>query len=128
MAKKGNISSRNIRLSDQIQKDLAEMIQRELRDPRLGLVTLQSVALTPDYAHAKVYFTVIGAPAEQAAAGLNAAAGHLHNLLFRRLRIHTVPRLHFVHDASVERAFELDQLIERANRPEPGRDGGDGAG
>ncbi|MCA3235175.1 MAG: ribosome-binding factor A, partial [Cupriavidus sp.] len=56
MAKKGNISSRNLRLSDQIQKELAEMIQRELRDPRLGLVTLQSVSLTPDYAHAKVYF------------------------------------------------------------------------
>jgi ribosome-binding factor A len=106
--------ARGQRVADQIQRDLAELIQREVRDPRVGLVTLSGVDVSPDYAHARVRFTVIGAPPEQAAAGLNAAAGHLHNLLFRRLRIHTVPRLQFVHDASVERAFELTALIERA--------------
>jgi len=77
-------------------------------------VTVSGVEVTPDYAHAKVYFTVIGADAEVAAAGLNSAAGHLHNLLFKRLRIHTVPRLHFVHDTSVERGFEIDRLIDEA--------------
>ena len=115
MAKKGNISSRNLRISDQIQKDLAEMIQRELRDPRLGLVTLQSVTLTPDYAHAKVYFTVLGADAAEAAAILNEKAGYLHSLLFKRLHIHTVPTLHFHHDASVEHAIEMSRLINEAN-------------
>ena len=107
MAKKGNISSRNLRLSDQIQKDLAEMIQRELRDPRLGLVTLQSVSLTPDYAHAKVHFTVLGAEPADAEAILNEKAGYLHSLLFKRLHIHTVPTLRFVHDTSVEHAIEM---------------------
>jgi len=106
--------ARALRIAEQIQRDLALLIQREVRDPRVGLVTLSGVELTPDYAHAKVYFTVIGAPPERAAAGLNAAAGMLHNLLFRRIRIHTVPRLHFVHDVSVERGFELDRLIDRA--------------
>jgi ribosome-binding factor A len=119
MAKKGNISSRNLRLSDQIQKDLAEMIQRELRDPRLGLVTLQSVALTPDYAHAKVYFTVLGAEPEDAAAILNEKAGYLHSLLYKRLHIHTVPSLRFFHDTSVEHAIKMSQLINEANATPP---------
>lgn len=115
MAKKGNISSRNLRLSDQIQKDLAEMIQRELREPRLGLVTLQSVSLTPDYAHAKVYFTVLGAQPDEAEAILNEKAGYLHSLLFKRLHIHTVPTLRFFHDTSVERSIEMSKLINQAN-------------
>ncbi|HUN92857.1 MAG TPA: 30S ribosome-binding factor RbfA [Burkholderiaceae bacterium] len=117
--------ARGQRIAEQIQRDLAELIRREVRDPRVGLVTLSGVEVSPDYAHARVYFTVIGAPPEQAAAGLNAAAGHLHNLLFRRLRIHTVPRLTFVHDASVERGFEMDRLIAQATGggAVPGGDG-----
>ena len=105
---------RGLRVADQIQRDLAELIPREVRDPRVGLVTISGVEVTPDYAHAKVFFTVIGGDADVASRGLNAAAGHLHNLLFKRLSIHTVPRLHFVHDTSVVRGFELDQLIQRA--------------
>lgn len=105
---------RGQRVADQIQRDLAELIREEVRDPRVGLVTLTGVDLTPDYAHAKVYFTVIGSEPALAATGLNAAAGHLHHLLFKRLHIHTVPRLHFVHDESVERGFEMDQLIDAA--------------
>lgn len=104
------------RVSDQIQRDLAELIAREVRDPRVGMVTISGIELTPDYAHAKVYFTVIGSDPADAAAGLNAAAGHLHNLLFKRLRIHTVPRLAFVHDLSLERGFEMDGLIKQALR------------
>ena len=105
---------RGLRVADQIQRDLAELIPREVRDPRVGLVTISGVEVTPDYAHAKVYFTVIGSEPEVAGRGLNAASGHLHNLLFKRLSIHTVPRLHFVHDTSVERGFQIDQLIKRA--------------
>ena len=109
--------ARGQRIADQIQRDLGELIPREVRDPRVGLVTVSGVEVTPDYAHAKVFFTVIGTDPEVAAHGLNAAAGHLHNLLFKRLHIHTVPRLHFVHDTSVERGFEIDRLIEQAVGP-----------
>jgi ribosome-binding factor A len=112
-------TNRNQRISDQIQRDLSELIAREVRDPRVGLVTLSGVELTPDYAHARVFFTVIGSPPEAATAGLNAAAGHLHNLLFRRLRIHTVPRLHFVLDTSVERGFAMDEIIRSAIEQTP---------
>jgi ribosome-binding factor A len=110
---------RGQRVADQIQRDLAELIPREVRDPRVGLVTLSGVEISPDYAHAQVYFTVIGSPPDVAARGLNAAAGHLHNLLFKRLSIHTIPRLHFVHDTSVERGFALDQLIRQAVDSDP---------
>jgi ribosome-binding factor A len=114
------ITNRQQRIADQIQRDLAELISREVRDPRVGLVTLSGVEVSPDYAHAKVYFSVFGSDGAQAAAGLNAAAGHLHHLLFKRLRIHTVPRLHFVLDTSVERGFEIDRLIDEAvGRREP---------
>lgn len=113
---------RGLRVADQIQRDLAELIPQEVRDPRVGLVTLTGCEVTPDYAHAKVYFTVIGSEPEVAAQGLNAASGLLHNLLFRRLRIHTVPRLHFVHDESVARGFEMDQLIRAAVADTPSQD------
>lgn len=108
--------NRGQRVADQIQRDLSELIAREVRDPRVGMVTINGVDLTPDYAHAKVHFTVIGSDPAQSAAGLNAAAGHLHNLLFKRLRIHTVPRLHFVQDTSVEHGFRIDALIDEAMR------------
>jgi ribosome-binding factor A len=115
----GRKPQRASRIADQIQRDLGVLIPREVRDPRVGLVTVSGVEVTPDYAHAKVFFTVIGSDPEVAAHGLNAAAGHLHNLLFKRLRIHTVPRLHFVHDRSVERGFAIDRLIDEAiGKPE----------
>lgn len=114
MAKKA-VASRNLKLSDQIQRDLAQLIQQELRDPRLGLLTLQGVELTPDYAHAKVFYTVLGgAGLDVVQSILNARAGYLHALLFKRLHIHTVPTLHFHHDTSVERGIAMSALIDQA--------------
>jgi ribosome-binding factor A len=107
---------RGLRVADQIQRDLAEMIQREVPTDRAGLVTLTGVEVSPDYAHAKVYFTTIGAPVDAARHVLNEKAGYFHSLLFKRLSIHTIPKLSFVHDASVERGIEIDRLIAEANR------------
>lgn len=101
-------------MADQIQRDLAVLI-RELKDPRVGMVTLNAVEVSPDYAHAKVFFSVlVGDPAE-CEAGLNEAAGWLRNGLFKRLVIHTVPTLHFQFDRTTERAADLSALIARAN-------------
>ncbi len=123
MPNTGRKPQRVNRIADQIQRDLGELIPREVRDPRVGLVTVSGVELTPDYAHAKVFFTVIGSEPDVAAQGLNAAAGLLHRLLFKRLRIHTVPRLHFVHDTSVEKGFAIDRLIDEAiAKPEHPKD------
>ncbi|OZI35001.1 ribosome-binding factor A [Bordetella genomosp. 10] len=116
------IPGRNLRLADQIQKDLAVLIQREIDVARGGLITLSGVELSQDYAHAKVYFTVMGAEPETAAALLNEKAGWLHSQLYRMLHIHTVPTLRFFHDEQIARGIEMSQLIDRANRPDSYRD------
>jgi len=114
MRHKRAIPNRSFRVADQIQRDLAELI-RELKDPRIGMATISAVEVTPDYAHAKVFFSVlIGDPAETQAA-LNEAAGYLRNGLFKRLQIHTVPTLHFQFDRTTERAAEMSALISKAN-------------
>ncbi len=107
---------RSLRIADQIQRDLAEMIQREVSIERAGLVTLTGVEISADYAHAKVFFTTIGKPVDAAQLVLNSKAGFFHSLLFKRLTIHTIPRLSFVHDESVVRGIEIDRLIEQANK------------
>ena len=101
-------------MADQIQRDLSELIARELKDPRVGMVTLNAVEVTPDYAHAKVFFSLITGNPEEATVGLNAAAGFLRNGLFKRLQIHTVPTLHFIFDRTTERASDMNALISKA--------------
>jgi len=115
MSKKRSSPNRNVQIADQIQRDLSELIMREVNDPRIGLVTIQSVELTPDYAHAKVYFTTLTGDPQATLVALNHAAGHLHNLLFKRLHIHTVPTLHFHYDKTIEQAVEMSRLIDEAN-------------
>ncbi len=88
---------------------------REIRDPRVSLVTLTGVELTPDYAHAKVFFTTLNDNWEETLAALSEKSGYLHSLLFKLLHIHTVPTLHFVHDGSVARGVDLSRLIDEAN-------------
>ncbi|ACB33969.1 ribosome-binding factor A [Leptothrix cholodnii SP-6] len=114
MRNKRVIPNRTFRVSDQIQRDVAELI-RDLKDPRIGMVTINSVDITPDYAHAKVYFSVLIGDAADSELALNEAAGFLRNGLFKRLQIHTVPTLHFHFDRTTERAAELSALITQAN-------------
>ena len=114
MRHKKAVPNRSFRVADQIQRDVAELI-RDLKDPRVGMVTINSVDVTPDYAHAQIYFSVLlGDPAESAKA-LNEAGGFLRNGLFKRLAIHTVPTLHFHFDKTTERAADLSALITKAN-------------
>jgi ribosome-binding factor A len=113
-AKKSVQPNRAFKVADQIQRDLSELIARELKDPRVGLVTLQAVEVTPDYAHAKVFFSLLNGDPVEAAQGLNAAAGFLRAGLFKRLHIHTVPTLHFVFDRTTERAADMNALIAKA--------------
>ena len=116
------------RIADQIQRELAELIRLEMKDPRVGMVTLTDVEVTADHAHAKVYFTLLGSEqalheTEQA---LQHAAGFLRTQLSHRLRLRTVPQLHFVYDASVERGMRLSRLIDEAVHAVPSRDDGSG--
>ena len=114
MVKKATKPNRGFQIADQIQRDLSELIARELKDPRVGMVTISAVEVTADYAHAKVYFSVLkGDPAETTEA-LNQAAGFLRNGIFKRLHIHTVPTLHFLFDRTTERAADMNALIAKA--------------
>jgi ribosome-binding factor A len=113
-----SIPTRGIRVADQIQRDLAEIIAYELKDPRVGMITITEVQLTPDYAHAKVFFTMLNDNKEAiqvTVAALSKAAGFIRAHLGKRLHIHTLPELHFVHDNSTARGMELSKLIDEAN-------------
>ena len=114
MRHKRSIPNRGFRIADQIQRDLAELI-RELKDPRVGMLTINAVEVSPDYAHAKVLFSLLVGDPQECETALNEAAGFLRNGLFKRLTIHTVPTLHFKFDNSIERAADLSALIQRAN-------------
>jgi len=113
-----NIPARGLRVADQIQRDLSEIVAYELKDPRVGMITITEVQVTPDYAHAKVFFTMLKDSKEQVkntVDGLSAAAGYMRGQLGKRLHIHTLPMLHFVHDTSTSRGMELSLLIDQAN-------------
>jgi ribosome-binding factor A len=112
--------SRRARIADQIQRELAEIIRTELRDPRVGsMVTLTGIELSRDQSHAKVFFTVLGADsaARDAGEGLQRAAGFLRSELAHRLSTRSVPELHFHFDESVERGVRLSRLIDEAVAP-----------
>lgn len=117
--------SRSSRVAEQVQRELAELIRLELMDPRIGLVTITGVELTPDYAHAKVFYTTLADPSARQGidAGLRRASGFLRRELGRRIRIHTLPELHFVFDESVERGDRLSRLIDEAVASDRKREG-----
>ena len=113
-ARKSATPNRAFKVADQIQRDLTDLIARELKDPRVGMVTIQAVEVTPDYAHAKVFFSLLMGDPVETQAGLNQAAGFLRAGLFKRLHIHTVPTLHFQFDRTTERAADMNALIAQA--------------
>jgi len=108
--------SRSHRIAEQIQRELAELIRLEVRDPRVRLVTLTAVELSRDHSHAKIFFTTLGAPSDVEATqeGLDRAAGFLRTTLAHKLSTRTVPELHFAYDESVERGVRLSKLIDEA--------------
>lgn len=110
----GKTSLRTGRIAEQIQRELAELIQMEVKDPGVGLVTLTGVEVTQDYAHAKIYFTTLNSDGQAAQNGLERAAGFLRSQLAHRMKLRIMPQLHFVYDTSVERGVRLSQLIDEA--------------
>ncbi len=112
--RKAAAPNRVFKVADQIQRDLTELIARELKDPRVGMVTIQAVEVTPDYAHAKIFFSMLTGDVTETTEALNQAAGFLRNGLFKRLHIHTVPTLHFLFDRTTERAADMNALIAQA--------------
>lgn len=108
--------SRSARVAEQIKRELAELIRLEVKDPRVGFISLTDVELTPDYAHAKVFFTSMNGDEglDAILTGLRRASGFLRRELGRRVRIHTTPELHFVYDRSIVEGNRLSALIDKA--------------
>lgn len=110
--------SRTQRVGDQMQRELAQLIQREVRDPRLGMVTVTAVDVSRDLAHAKVFFTLLGKDsAEDIALNLEIlkdSSGYLRMLLGKSMKLRSIPQLHFHYDESVRRGVHLSSLIEQA--------------
>jgi ribosome-binding factor A len=102
------------RVAQQILRELAELIRHELKDPRLGFVTLTDVEVTRDYSHAKVFYTLLNGDEAASQATLDRSAGFLRSELGRRIQLFTVPQLKFVYDRSVEHGTHLSALIEQA--------------
>lgn len=99
-----------------MQRELADLIRREVKDPRVGFVTVAGVEVSKDFAHAKVFVTILGTPeeVEKTLDALAHAAGFLRRELGQRMRLRLTPELHFAHDLSVERGHRLSALIDRA--------------
>lgn len=120
--------NRSERVAGQLRRDLAQLIQMEMKDPDVGFVSISDVVVTRDISHAKVYVTVFETDkAEQSITALKRAAGFLRSRLGQVMRIRSVPELHFIHDASVETGQRMDELIAQAvaeDRENEDRDNG----
>lgn len=92
------------------------LIRTEIKDPRVGMITLTGVEISIDHHHAKVYFTTLGGPeaVAKAESGLTHASGFLRSQLAKGLQLRIVPELHFIYDESVERGVRLSKLIDDA--------------
>ncbi len=108
---------RTDRIAQLLQRKLALLIQREIKDPRLpGLITVSSAEVSKDLGHAKIYFTVFNGDPIVAQTVLNNAASFLRSAVAKDLSLRTVPQLHFVHDKSVEYGARLSRLIDQVNQ------------
>jgi len=109
-------SPRPRRVGDQIQRELAELLRLHIKDPRIGMVTITAVDVSPDLQNAKIFFTHL-AGADRAREGVEAlqrSAGYLRSELAHRLKLYTVPHLHFVYDDSIESGLKISKLIDAA--------------
>ena len=109
-------SPRVRKIADRIQVVVAEMLERRIKDPRLGFVTITDVRLTGDTQQATIFYTVFGEQAEMAAsaAALESAKGLIRSEVGKQLGLRHVPSLEFIHDALPENARHLDELLAKA--------------
>jgi ribosome-binding factor A len=107
---------RSRRIAEQIQRELSDIIRLELKDPRVGMITITDVEVTSDHEHAKVFFTRLGEASgnQSVVEALARAGGFIRSQLAKRMRLRMVPQIHFEYDESVERGVRLSKLIDEA--------------
>lgn len=109
------------RLNEQLKRELTQLLHFEVKDPRVGAVTVTDVEVSPDLYHAKVFFSLMGDEEEKRTAeeGLRAAAGFLRSELGRRMRIRRAPELHFRLDDTLAHALHIERLLQEARAGSP---------
>ena len=120
---------RSERVAGSLRRELAQLIQMEVKDPELGFISLSDVEVSRDLAHARIYVTVFESEkAEASVKALQRAAGYLRHRLGQEMHIRSVPELHFHHDSSVETGQRMDGLIEAAVASDREYGSGEGEG
>ena len=116
---------RRERVNERIRELIGELVQTRIKDPRIGLVTITAVSVTPDYATAKVYFTVMGdeTTRSETRQGLESAKSYLRKALGRELKLRQTPELRFLYDETLDRAMRIDEVIEGTRRRDGSHDG-----
>ena len=109
-------SQRAQRVGEQIQRELAQLLRDEVKDPRVGRVTITAVEVSPDLSHAKVFVTDLAGRerAEESVHALSRTVGFLRSELAHRMNLYSVPQLHFAYDDSIESGIRLSKLIDDA--------------
>lgn len=105
--------ARSDRVAEQIQRELADLLEFEVKDPRVGMVTITEVEVSGDLAHAKVFYTA-HEPSPTLQQGLEKMSGFLRTQLAKRMLLRSVPQLHFVYDASIDQGMKISRLIDDA--------------
>ncbi len=110
---------RTDRVAEQLQRELAQIIQMDIKDPRVGMVTVSAVDISRDLYHATAYVTFMGIPddeesIQQALDILNQTTGFIRNLIGKRVKMRTIPTIKFAFDVSIARGSELSALIRQA--------------
>jgi len=115
-------SPRQRRVGDQIQKEISSLLLREIKDPRIGFVTLTGVEVSSDLRTAKVFYTVLGEQTkrDETQRGLEKATPFMRRELGRRLRLRFAPELQFRFDTSLEYGNRIDTLLKELKDDEPG--------
>ena len=112
--------SRSHRVAEQMQRELADLLQFEVKDPRVGMVTITAVEVAGDMAHAKIFYSA-AKPSDSLQQGLEKSAGFLRTQLAKRMLLRTVPQLRFVYDASIDNGMKMSQLIDEALSEKPSK-------
>lgn len=106
--------TRTDRIAEQIQRELAQLLRLDVKDPRVRMITLTGVEVTKDYSHAKLFYTALDGESTAVQQGLERASGYLRSRLAHAMKLRIMPQLHFIYDPSIERGAHLSQLIDQA--------------
>lgn len=123
MRKKHQGFARQDRINAQMMKELAELIRTEIKDPRMGFITLNSVSVTRDYSHARIYYTVLDPETREVTQEvLDHRKGFLRSELGKRIRLYRIPELHFIYDSSLEEGENIQHLLNQVADEPPVQD------